>query len=126
MKARSDMRSRARFFRIGLGVVAAAASISLAVSAPPRSLAARLAAAAPQQFELVGSDTKPGDFFGYFTALNGDTLLLGAPYHADGGRAYVFTRPGTSGSRPPFSRGMTRLRVMSLVWTGRSTPAGTS
>src|SRR5579872_5985878 len=60
----------------------------------PTSLAAPTAST-PPQVELTGSDTKPGDFFGYFTAINGNTLLTGAPYHANGGRAYIFTRKGS-------------------------------
>jgi len=50
------------------------------------------AAASAGQAELRGSDTQPGDEFAYFTAIARDTLLVGAPYHRDGGRAYVFTK----------------------------------
>lgn len=48
---------------------------------------------------LTGSDSAPGDFM-HKVALEGDTLLAGAPGHDAGGddrgAAYVFTRSGTT------------------------------
>jgi len=47
--------------------------------------------------KLLASDGAKGDYFGYFVSLDGDTVLIGAPYD-DGykGSVYVFTRTGTT------------------------------
>ena len=53
-----------------------------------------------QQAKLLPSDEAGGDHFGHSVALNGDTVLIGAPWddkeHGknDAGTAYVFTRSG--------------------------------
>jgi len=51
-----------------------------------------------QQAKLMALDAKPYDWFGYSVALDGDTVLVGAPYEATGGSAagaaYVFVRGG--------------------------------
>ena len=50
-----------------------------------------------QTAELRGSDTGPGDSFGYSVAVSGSTVVVGAPYSGgvteggSAGRAYVFT-----------------------------------
>lgn len=53
-----------------------------------------------QQKELVGSDSRPGDSFGYSVSLNGDTAIVGASNDDDNGNysgtAFVFTRTGTT------------------------------
>jgi hypothetical protein len=53
-----------------------------------------------QQAKLVGSDTIPGDSFGYDVALYGDTAIVGAPNDDEvglySGSAFVFTRTGTT------------------------------
>ncbi len=77
-----------------LGVLAATAL--LGVGTTPVSFAAQVLAAPSQQAELLGSDTTGGNEFGYFTAVNGNTILIGAPYHPGGGRAYVFTHSGNT------------------------------
>ena len=41
--------------------------------------------------EIKGSDTAPGDEFGFSVAISGSTAIVGAPSHAkQAGRAYVF------------------------------------
>ncbi len=46
-----------------------------------------------QAAELQGSDTVPGDLFGYSVAVSGTTAVVGTPEQAaDAGRAYVFTK----------------------------------
>jgi hypothetical protein len=46
--------------------------------------------------ELVGSDTKALDQFGFSVAISGTTVVVGAIGHANGsGRAYVFTKGPT-------------------------------
>jgi hypothetical protein len=53
-----------------------------------------------QQAKLVGSDTVPGDTFGYDVSLSGDTVIVGAVNDDDNGdysgSAFVFTRTGTT------------------------------
>ena len=59
--------------------------------------------ATTQQAKLVASDAEAGDRFGYGAAIDGDTLVVGAPYEDTGGSstgaAYVFTRSGTTWSQ---------------------------
>jgi hypothetical protein len=55
------------------------------------------------QEQLLAPDGSADDWFGMSLALDGDTALIGAPYHdsgenADQGAAYVFTRSGASWS----------------------------
>ncbi len=49
-----------------------------------------------QEAELFGTDIEVGDKFGYSVAIEGDTIIAGAPYHDKGGNnsgaAYVFRR----------------------------------
>ena len=49
-----------------------------------------------QQAKLVADDADTGDKFGHSVAINGDTIIVGAPsetsYGVDSGAAYVFTR----------------------------------
>jgi hypothetical protein len=53
-----------------------------------------------QQAKLVGSDTAPGDTFGIYAVIDGDTAIVGAPNDDDiglySGSAFVFTRSGTT------------------------------
>jgi hypothetical protein len=49
-----------------------------------------------QQAKLVATDAAAGDKFGNGVALAGDTAIVGAPFVADTGGAYAFTRSGTS------------------------------
>jgi hypothetical protein len=53
-----------------------------------------------QQARLLASDSEPYDWFGYATALVGDTAIIGAPNDGDrgskAGAAYVFTRSGNA------------------------------
>jgi hypothetical protein len=53
-----------------------------------------------QQAKLVGSDTVPGDTFGYDVSLDGDTALVGAVNDDDqglySGTAFVFIRTGST------------------------------
>ncbi len=44
-----------------------------------------------QQAELTPSDGAAGDYFGLYVAVSGPTVLVGAPFHAGTGAAYVFT-----------------------------------
>jgi len=50
-----------------------------------------------EQAKLKGSDTAPGDAFGYTVAISGTTVVVGAPHHHGSGvtgAAYVFTKSG--------------------------------
>jgi hypothetical protein len=54
-----------------------------------------------QQQELTASDGAPGDWFGESVAVDGSTIVVGAPHHEVGrnvsqGAAYVFVRSGTT------------------------------
>jgi len=53
-----------------------------------------------QQAMLLGSDSAPGDSFGYSVSLEGDTAFVGAANDDDNGdysgSAFVFTRTGTT------------------------------
>lgn len=54
-----------------------------------------------QQQELTAPDGAPGDWFGYSVALDGSTVVVGAPHHEVGanvkqGAAYVFVQSGTT------------------------------
>ena len=51
-----------------------------------------------QLAELKGSDTAPGDSFGYSVAASASTIVVGAPHHHGGGvtgAAYIFVRSGS-------------------------------
>jgi FG-GAP repeat len=53
---------------------------------------------------LVASDPSTGSEFGYSVAIDGDTVVIGAPLHSDAffvGAAYVFVRDVASGSWNP-------------------------
>jgi len=56
-----------------------------------------------QQAKLTASDAAPVDFFGRVVALSGETAVVGAINHDDGGSnsgsAYVFVRSGTAWSQ---------------------------
>lgn len=46
--------------------------------------------------KLVPADATPGDGFGTFVAIDGDTIVIGSPGHEDRrGAAYVFARAGS-------------------------------
>jgi hypothetical protein len=50
-----------------------------------------------EQAQLKGSDTAPGDAFGYAVAISGATVVVGAPHHHWGvvtGAAYIYTASG--------------------------------
>ncbi len=54
-----------------------------------------------EQDHFRGSTTAAGDWFGYALDMDGDTAVIGAPFHdtvagADAGTAYVFVRTGTT------------------------------
>lgn len=53
-----------------------------------------------EEAKLFASDAAPGDMFGLSLALDGDTVVVGAPYRddlgPDAGAAYVFVRSGSS------------------------------
>jgi FG-GAP repeat/RTX calcium-binding nonapeptide repeat (4 copies) len=53
-----------------------------------------------QQAKLTASDALANDFFGYSIAVDGDTVVVGAPFDdagtkVDSGVAYVFVKPAT-------------------------------
>jgi hypothetical protein len=57
-----------------------------------------------QQQELTASDGAPGDWFGESVAVDGSTIVVGAPHHEVGpnasqGAAYVFAQSGTTWSQ---------------------------
>jgi hypothetical protein len=49
-----------------------------------------------QQAVLTGVDTAAFDLFGFRVAIDGETVLVGAPAHEGRGAAYVFTRTGNT------------------------------
>lgn len=52
------------------------------------------------QQKLVADDGAPNDVFGTFVAIDGDTVIVGAPQHANHtGAAYVFVRSGSTWSQ---------------------------
>jgi hypothetical protein len=56
-----------------------------------------LSSALPVQGELTASDAAPGDYFGRWIAINGDTALIGAfGDNSCTGSAYIFVRNGTT------------------------------
>ncbi|HYA45147.1 MAG TPA: FG-GAP repeat protein [Acidimicrobiales bacterium] len=74
----------------GFAALLPAAPASTAVASPqPVSLTAK------QTAELAGSDTVTKDDFGTAVAISGETAVVGADWHADAGRAYVFQEGGT-------------------------------
>jgi hypothetical protein len=79
-------------------VVAASPATALASAAQgTQDVRSTRAGIAIQQSKLIGSDSAPGDNFGYSVATYGSTAVVGAPAHqlADGA-AYVFVRSGTA------------------------------
>ncbi len=55
-----------------------------------------------QQAYVKASNTGANDNFGYSLALDGDTLVVGAPLEGNSGAVYVFTRSGTSWSQQTY------------------------
>ena len=53
-----------------------------------------------QQAKIQASDKQASDQFGYSVAIDGDTVIVGAPYEdtvaSNAGAAYIFTRSGTT------------------------------
>jgi FG-GAP repeat len=49
-----------------------------------------------QTAELVGADTAAGDSFGFSVAIDGGFIVVGAPDHQRGGRAYVFAQTSSA------------------------------
>jgi hypothetical protein len=57
------------------------------------------------QAELVAKDAKPGDSFGWAVAIQGDTILVGAPHKdKDTGQVYLFQRTGKTWAQQDFPR----------------------
>jgi hypothetical protein len=54
-----------------------------------------------QQQELTASDGASGDEFGWFVSVSGNTVLVGAPYHASNGAAYVFVLSNGTWTQQP-------------------------
>ncbi|KKL81535.1 hypothetical protein LCGC14_1993780, partial [marine sediment metagenome] len=62
-----------------------------------------------QAAKLIAPDGGYGDSFGYAAAISGDTIIVGARYHAGGGSAYFFERDPTGWAQvAQFSRGGSR------------------
>jgi hypothetical protein len=79
--------------------------------------------------KLVGSEVLPTDLFGDEIALEGDTILVGAPksdeYGEDSGAAYIFARDPTTGGldrrgQPHSARHQPTPTTVSLRPFGRS------
>src|SRR6185369_6233155 len=71
------------------------ALVALAVLLPAR----QLAAADPpftKETKITASDASADDFFGGAVAIDGNTVVVGAPGGAPGGAAYVFVRSGAT------------------------------
>ena len=86
---RNQSHPPARRFRL----LAAATLIAIAVPAcPPRALGQATATC------VTGSGVSAGDGFGYAVAVDGDWMVVGAPWHdaagADAGGVWVFQRQG--------------------------------
>lgn len=78
-----------------------------------------------EEARLVGSDTAAGDLFGYFVAIDGDTIVAGAVGHNQSrGAAYVFERSGTVWTQ---TAKLTGTDVLVGDWFGRAVAiSGTS
>ena len=90
-----------------VGLAAGFAALSL-VAIPVASASSDLRKAPPtraQTVELRGSNLTGGDWFGYTTAISGNTIAVGAPYHPGGGRVYVFHRSGSAWKQVQVLRG---------------------
>jgi hypothetical protein len=63
-----------------------------------RDISAALARELPglQNFTLTASDGVNDDNFGGSVAIDGNTVVVGAPFTSGGGEAYVFVKPGSS------------------------------
>jgi hypothetical protein len=48
------------------------------------------------QDSFTGDDSDYADYFGQSVDIDGDTLIVGAPFNGNGGAAYVFTRSGST------------------------------
>ncbi len=57
-----------------------------------------------QRAYLKAATINPGDQFGYAVALNGNTLVVGAPGEGGAGAAYVFTGSGATWTQQAFLR----------------------
>ena len=68
----------------------------LVPSTPPATAAFSGTALWPQQAKLVPNDAGEDDNAGFAVALDGDTAVIGAPYHNNVGAVYVFVRNGTT------------------------------
>ena len=71
--------------------------------------------------KLIASDAEPGDAFGWGAALNGDTIVVGAPRGDDGGsnagEAYVFRRhEGGAGRLSGWYVGFASSRCPASSW----------
>jgi len=79
--------------------LAVIAILATAVLGPGGPAAASQPAIGTWLAHFKAHDTMPGDWFGWGVAASGDTILVGAPKHANkAGRAYVFTK-GSHGWR---------------------------
>jgi hypothetical protein len=63
-----------------------------------------------QLAELVGSDTRAGDYFGSSVAISGTTAIVGAPGHAGAGRAYVFSKTASGWQQTAELKGSSTIK----------------
>ncbi|MGO8956778.1 MAG: FG-GAP repeat protein [Streptosporangiaceae bacterium] len=78
-------------YRVGVsGTTAVVGALNHASFAGRAYLFTKTAAGWKQAAELRGSDTAAGDEFGSAVAISGTTAVVGAPGHAEAGRAYAF------------------------------------
>ncbi|MHC4866126.1 MAG: C10 family peptidase [Planctomycetota bacterium] len=49
-----------------------------------------------QEAKMAGSDTMPGDYFGWSVAISGNTAVMGAPHDDTKGSAYIFRYDGSN------------------------------
>ncbi len=65
------------------------------ITAPSAAIATPNTSVWSQQAKLVPADIGEDDNAGFSVALDGDTAVIGAPYHNNMGAVYVFVRTGT-------------------------------
>ncbi len=73
---------------------------------------------------LKAPDASANDNFGYSVAIYGDTVIVGAPFNdasgSDSGKAYIYTRSGTTWSTTPYELVPSDAEIVGLFGTSLS------